>query len=131
MPRKKPKPKMDILYRQNSRQLTNTTLEFGPVLLSQIIDVSTCGDIRIHLEIESMNPGASIICTYSMMNGAEYMGGSPLTYNLPGRYEMGFSRSDFDNTTSVEATVQFIGRSRINATIYNVKKGEFVPEDWW
>lgn len=119
---------MITLYTLSSRQLNNTTFAIGPVLLSQFVDVQTCGGILVRFEIESMNVGASIVLTYTIRNGAEYKGGASTTYRAVGKHEVGFGRGDFDDTTTIEATVQFIGRSRVNGVIYSVAKGEDVLE---
>lgn len=112
----------------NSRQFNNQTFDLGPELLSDHVDVSTCGGLLLRLEVESMNPGASITLNYQLHNGAIFMGGSTTEIIEANRYEISIGRSDMDNSTTITASVVFTGRSRINAILYSMAKGEDIPE---
>lgn len=120
---------MITLFTLNSRQFNNQTFTLGPVLLSDFVDVPTCGGLLLRFEAESINNGASIVIEYQLHNGGIFMGGSTTVCTLPGRYEIGIGREDMDNTTTISATVQFIGRSRVNAILYSTAKGEGI-EPW-
>ena len=83
----------------------------------------------LRLEVESMSAGASITIVYQLHNGAVFMGGSTTPINQIGRYEIAIGRSDMDNTTTLTAVINFVERSRINAVLYSMAKGEDV-EPW-
>jgi hypothetical protein len=116
------------LFAMPSRQYVNETFHAN-VFLSDWVDVSTCGGILVRFEIESgLDIGESVIFTHSLFNSGVYMGGATRTFTANGRYEVGFGRGDFDNTTTVDLTLQVIGRLRANAVAYSIAKGEDVLE---
>jgi hypothetical protein len=115
------------IYSIPSRNYVDQTLTSGPVLLSDWVDVSTCGDILIRWQIEQIDPGEQVIFTYAMYNGAVYQGGRTINFTTVGYHQIGFGRGDFDTTTIVYLTLQVVGRVRMNAKAYSVAKGEAVP----
>lgn len=119
---------MQELFSLPSRQYNNRTLETGLIRLSDHIDVSTLGGILVRWEIEEIDAAGSVTVAYAMYNDGVYVGGVTKTYTEPGRYPFGFSRSDFDDTTTVEATLQVAGRARLYATVYSIGQGEDIPE---
>ncbi len=114
---------MITLATLSSRQFNNQTFTLGPVLLSSLVDVPTCGGLLLRFEVESINSGASFTIIYQLHKGAELMGDSTTMVNTVGRYETTIGRSDMDYTTTITATVQFTGRSRVNAVLYSIAKG--------
>jgi hypothetical protein len=107
-----------------SRQFNNGSFSLGPSLLSSQVDVADCNGLLLRMEAETVNSGASFTITYQLHNGGVLMGGSTTVVNTPGRYEIAIGRSDMDNTTTITASVQFVGRSRINAVLYSMARGE-------
>jgi len=117
---------MITLHTFPSKNYVNKTFNTVNLNLASFVDVPTCGGILVRLEIESIN--GQFIITDSMDKPGTYLGGSTNTYTQIGRYELGFGRGDFDDSTTISISVQIIGTARINATIYSVAKGEGVLE---
>lgn len=118
---------MDQLFAIPSRVYVNEVYD-QTELLSDWVDVATCGGILGRLEIENIDAGESVAVAYEMYNGAEFMGGSGASWDQVGFYQFGFGRGDFDNTTSVRIIATVTGSVRLNAQVYSVAQGEDVPE---
>ena len=117
---------MITLVTISSRNLNNASLNFGPVVLAQYVDLPTCGGILLRFEVESLS--GSITITYAIKKDGVTVGSAVAVITAPGRAEIGFMRGDLDNTSTVEATVVVVGRSRVNGVLYSVVQGEDVLE---
>jgi len=85
--------------------------------------------VLLRMEIETADAGATLQITYSMRNGAdEYIGGSTGVYSTPGKYQVGFARSDFDANTMMIYDILLTGRMDLNGVVYICERGEDIPE---
>jgi hypothetical protein len=117
---------MDTLYSSSVRNRNDTSLSTGDLLLSDFVNVVTLGEVRLRLEIASIDSGAEVQISVDWRNGGLILGSFSRTRNAVGYYEFGISRGDADDTTIFDASISFIGRCRAGFWVYAVTQGEDV-----
>lgn len=123
---------MQTIFAAPMRQNNNTTLDSGLQRLSDwVADVSAVGGIHLRIDCSSIDAGDQLIVHYAMFNGGVEVGSSQRVISAPGKYEIGFSRGDFDNTSDIQGTVQVVGRSRFSLEVLTSAKGEDIPDEGW
>lgn len=116
------------LFSLPNRNYVNETLDSGNILLSEWVDMPTCGGILLRLEIIAIDPGEQVTFAYTMFNGADFRGGETIIYTAPAKEQVNFGRGDFDNSTIIRLVLTITGRVRLAGTAYSVAQGEDVPE---
>lgn len=61
---------METLYSTPVRNRNNDTLSTGDLLLSDFVTVATLGDIRLRLQIDSIDPDSTVQIFTEWRNGA-------------------------------------------------------------
>lgn len=116
------------LFNLPNRNYNDETLDSGDLLLSEWVDVPTCGGILLRLEIIAIDPGEQVIFSYTMHNGSELRGRQTSIFTDQTRFQIGFGRSDFDQSTIIRLVLVVVGRVRLTGTAYSIIQGEDVPE---
>ena len=106
----------------------NRIYDSGLQLLSDWVTVDDVGGILVRIECLSIDTGAEIITNYSMYNAGVKLGNGISIQSEPGRFELGFMRGDFDDTTEIQGVIQVLGRARFSIGIYSYDATEDVPE---
>lgn len=117
-----------ILFSRNARNYTDVSFSTEMIQVSRFTNIFLVGDFRIRLEIVSLTAGASVIISYTIGHGENTDGACMVVYDTPGKYTLGFSRGDLDDTTMISASIQVIGTARIGIEVWSVDVGEDYPE---
>lgn len=120
---------MITIFTVPSRNYNNRSFTTNLVRLSQHTPIENFWFVFARVEIESVDPGAILTITYDMQSGSgEHLGGSTTTKTQPGRFQIGFSRGDFDALSNIVFTIDLVGRMVLNAVLYIAERGEDIPE---
>lgn len=119
---------MQSLWSTPMRNNNNRLYESGDVLLSDFITVVDTGGIHLRIDCASIDPGNSIVVDYAMLNSGVETGSGGGVYDAPGKHEIVFSRSDFDDATTIRGTIQTVGRARYSIDILSSANGEDILE---
>ena len=119
---------MESLFAIPMRQNNNNILNSELILLSDWMTVADVGGIHLRIDCISINLDAEIIVNYIMRNGDVEMGSGGVTFSEIGKHEIVFSRSDFDDTTTIQGNIQVVGRARFSVEILKSDKGEDLLE---
>jgi hypothetical protein len=117
---------METLYSSSVRNRNNDNLSTGDLLLSDFVTVATLGEVRLRLEIASIDAGAEVQISVDWRNGDLVLGSFSRTRNAAGYYEFGISRGDADDTTIFNASINFVNRCRAGFDVLAITQGEDV-----
>ena len=119
---------MDTIFAVPMRQNNNNLLDSGHQLLSTWVpNVNNIQQLNVRFEVLSINVGTEIIVSWYLYNGAQNTAHGVHIRAEIGKYSLGFSRGDFDDTTAIAATVRTVGRSRFAFDVVSFDIGEGVP----
>ena len=117
---------METLYSQSVHTKNNDIDYYNDILISDYVNMETVGDLRFRLTVDRVWSGAEVVVTWRFTTGGVIGAESSMRYVEVGYYELGCNRSDFDDTTTLDATVQTIGRVRFGFVILSAEQGEDV-----
>jgi hypothetical protein len=115
---------MDTLYNSPVRNRDNDLVAPGTLLLSDFVTVSELGAVHLRVTIESIDPDAEVVVAAAWNNGLLELAYMTETWTEPGSYELSFSRTDIDDTTTVTPSVEFVNRCRAGFTVLTSTQGE-------
>lgn len=115
---------METLYNSPVRTRNNDTVAPSALLLSDFVTVSELGSILLRVTIDTIEPDAEVTVTAVWSNGLLDLARMEQTWTTPGGYELRFSRTDIDGTTSVLPVIEFVNRCRAGFTVLASTKTE-------
>lgn len=117
---------MDVLFNVPNRNLSNTTLSSGLVLVNNITPIESCGNLLLRYDVTNVSAGESLRLTYSLYKGGEFRLGSETLITASGPGSVGFNIGDKDATTQVKFDIVVVGSVRVSCTLYALGIGEDV-----
>ena len=114
---------METIFAVPMRNNNNNFQESGDILLSDWVAVADLGGIHVRIVCETISGGSEIRVVYQMLNSGVEMGAGSRIFDAVGYHEVRFSRSDFNDTTTVRGSIEAVGSARFSIEILSHDKG--------